>query len=132
MKLHREDNMMRDLFRGGLVTALLVLSFALAPPAIAQGDEYDEARNLVQRVQDDLHALHPTRDKDRSRINDALKHLSDLDRKFTKDQFRKGPLSDAIGNLKDILDHNTLEPRERDVVSADIHDLRELRLFKGR
>jgi hypothetical protein len=124
--------MIKNLFRGSLMTALLVLSFARTPPAFAQGDEYNEARNLVQRVQDDLRTLHPTENKDRNRINDALKHLSDLDRKFTKDKFSKGPLSDAIGNVQDILDHNTLEARERDMLNADIHDLRELRLYKGR
>jgi hypothetical protein len=114
------------------MTALLVLSLASAPVAFAQGDEYNEARNLVQRVQDDLRALHPNGHKDRDRINDVLKHLSDLDRTFTKDQFRKAPLSDAIGKLQNILDHNTLETRERDTLNADIHDLRELRLYKGR
>ena len=124
--------MIKNLFRGSLMTALLVSSFARTPAVFAQGDEYNEARNLVQRVQDDLHTLHPTGSKDRDRINDALKHLSDLDRKFTKDKFSKGPLSDAIGNVKDILDHNTLETRERDMLNADIHDLRELRLYKGR
>jgi hypothetical protein len=124
--------MIKNLFRGSLMTALLVLSFAPTPTAFAQGDEYNEARNLVQRIQDDLRTLHPTGHKDRDRVNDALKHLSDLDRKFTKDQFSKAPLSDAIGNLQGILDHNTLETRERDTLNADIHDLRELRLYKGR
>jgi Ni/Co efflux regulator RcnB len=123
---------MKKLFRRNLMTAVLVLSFAAAPVAFAQGDEYSEARNLVQRVQDDLHALHPSEHKDRDRINDVLKHLSDLDRKFTKDKFSKAPLSDAIGKLQDVLDHNTLETRERDTLNADIHDLRELRLYKGR
>ena len=94
--------MIKNLFQGSLMTALLVLSFARTPAAFAQGDEYNEARNLVQRVQDDLRTLHPTEHKDRDRINDALKHLSDLDRKFTKDKFNKGPLSDAIGNVQDI------------------------------
>ena len=124
--------MTQRLFRLNLITAFVLFSLAMAPATYAQGDEYSEARSMVQRVQDDLHALHPNGHKDRSRINDVLKHLSDLDRKFTKDQFRKGPLSDAIGKLQGILDHNTLEARERDTLSADVHDLRELRLYKGR
>ena len=124
--------MIKNVFGASLMTALLVLSLARTPAAFAQGDEYNEARNLVQRVQDDLRTLHPNGNKDRDRINDALKHLSELDRKLTKDKFSKGPLSDAIGNVKDILDHNTLETRERDMLNADIHDLRELRLYKGR
>ena len=117
--------------RRKLMMLALALPLASASAMLAQGDEYDEARNLVQRVQEDLHSLHPNGHKDRDRINDALKHLSDLDRKFTKDQFKKAPLSDAIGNVQGILDHNTLESRERDTLSADLHDLRELRLCKG-
>jgi hypothetical protein len=122
----------QKLSRASLAAAVILLSFATIPRVFAQGDEYDEARNLVQRVQDDLHSVQPNGHKDRDRINDALKHLSELDKTFTKDKFHKGPLSDAIGNLQDILDHNTLEPRERDVLNADVHDLRELRLYKGR
>ena len=97
--------MVGKLFRMSVTAALLVLSFAPGRVAVAQGDEYSEARNLVQRIQDDLHTLHPTGHKDQDRINDVLKHLSDLDRKFTKDKFSKGPLSEAIEKLKDILDH---------------------------
>lgn len=111
---------------------LLLLSLLPGPAAFAQGDEYDEARNMVQRVQDDLHHLNPTGGKDMERVKDALKHLSDLDRNFTKDKFKKAPLSDAISNIQGILDHNTLETRERDMLTADVHDLRELRLYKGR
>jgi hypothetical protein len=121
--------MFKKVFRAGLT---LVLAAGLTSPIFAQGDEYDDARKLVQRVQDDLHAVHATRHKDRSRINDAMKHLSDLDRNFTKDKFKKEPLSDAIGSVQGVLDHNTLEARERDMLSADVHDLRELRLYKGR
>lgn len=124
--------MIRDSCRAVCLAILLVVSSGAASVAFAQGDQYEEARNMVQRVQDDLHHLNPTNGKDRDRVNDALKHLSDLDRNFTKDKFKKAPLSDAIGNLQGILDHNTLETRERDMLNADIHDLRELRLYKGR
>jgi hypothetical protein len=123
--------MIKNLFRASLIT-LLVLSFARTPTARAQGDEYNEARNLVQRVQDDLRVQHPRGHDDRDRINDVLKHLSDLDRKLTKDKFSKDTLSDAISKLQNVLDHNTLEARERDALNADIHDLRELRVYKGR
>jgi hypothetical protein len=120
--------MIKNAIRTTLLASLLFSTF---PLAFAQGDEYDEARNLVQRVEDDLHTLHPHHHKDRERVEDALKHLSDLDRKFTKDKYSKGPLNDAIGNVEGILNHNTLEARERDMLTTDVHDLRELRLYKG-
>jgi hypothetical protein len=127
--------MTSSLVRPIVLTAFLVLSLGKAPAAFAQGDEYDQARTMVQRVQDDLKTIQPAgphQGKDRERIQEALKHLSDMDRKFTKDKFSKGAVGDAISNVQSILDHNTLETRERDMLNADVHDLRELKLYKGR
>ncbi len=85
-----------------MTTVLLLFPLTLVQPIFSHGDE-----------------------------NDALKHLSELDRNFTEDKFSKGPLSAAIGNVQGVLDHNRLETRERDILTADVHDLRELRLYKG-
>ena len=118
-----------------LLAACLLPLLVQAPAAFAQGDEYDAARNMIQHVQDDLRTIQPAgphQGKDRERIQDALKHLSDLDRHLTRDKFSKGAIDDAIGNVQGILNHNTLETRERDMLNADIHDLRELKIYKGR
>ncbi|MGA7413559.1 MAG: hypothetical protein WBW33_24000 [Bryobacteraceae bacterium] len=127
--------MIKTIHRHVLLAALLMPLLAQVPIAFAQGDEYDAARNMIQHVQDDLHTIQPAgphQGKDRERIQDALKHLSDLDRHMTKDKFSKGAIDDAIGNVQGILNHNTLETRERDMLNADVHDLRELKLYKGR
>ena len=126
--------MFKALIRPVFMTALLFSSLVSGPAIFAQADKYDAARNLVQRVQDDLQTLHPAgphQDKDRERIQDAMKHLSDLDRNLTKDRFSKGAISEAIGSVQGILDHNTLETGERDILNADVHDLRELKLYRG-
>ena len=118
-----------------LVAAFLVPLLIQVPQAFGQGEEYDAARSLIQHVQDDLHSIQPAgphQGKDRERIQDALKHLSDLDRHLTRDKFSKGSIGDAIDNVQGILNHNTLETRERDMLNADVHDLRELKLYKGR
>ncbi len=118
-----------------LLAACFVPLLLQVPMAFAQGDEYDAARNMIQHVQDDLHTIQPAgphQGKDRERIQDALKHLSDLDRHLTRDKFSKGAIDDAIGNVQGILNHNTLETRERDMLNADIHVLRELKIYKGR
>jgi hypothetical protein len=118
-----------------LAAAFLIPLLVQVPTAFGQGDEYDAARNLIQHVQDDLHSIQPAgphQGKDRERIQDALKHLSDMDRRLTKDKFSKDAISDAIDNVQGILNHNTLETRERDMLTADVHDLRELKLYKGR
>ena len=127
--------MVKGLSRSVFMATLLVSALTQAPTVFAQGDEYDAARSLVQHVQDDLHTIQPAgprQGKDRERIQDALKHLSDLDRHLTKDKFSKGAIGDAIGNVQGILEHNTLETHERDMLNADIHDLRELKLYRGR
>jgi hypothetical protein len=126
---------MKSLNRSVLLAALLIPSLTQGPMAFAQGDEYDAARNLIQHVEDDLHTIQPAgpqQGKDRDRIQDALKHLSDLDRHLTKDKFSKGAINDAIGNVQGILDHNTLETKERDMLNADVHSLKELKLYRGR
>jgi hypothetical protein len=125
----------KHLSRPVFAAALLFSSLVQSPKVLARGDGYEAGRNLVQRVQDDLHALHPAgphQSKDRERIEDALKHLSDLDRDLNKDKFSKSAISDAIADAQGILKHNTLEPRERDMLNADVHDLRELKIYKGR
>ncbi len=127
--------MFKAISRRVLLVGVLIPLLGQAPMVFAQGDEYDAARNMLQRVEDDLHTIHPSgphQGKDRERIQDALKHLSDLDRHFSRDNFSKGAIDDAIGNLQGILNHNTLETRERDMLNADVHDLRELKLYKGR
>jgi hypothetical protein len=103
--------------------------------AFAERDVFDVARDLVQRVQTDLTAVRDTgthKGKDRERLDTALKHLSDLDRTLTKDKFSKGRLDEAIEDVQHVIDHNTLESRDRDTLLADVRTLRELRLAHER
>ncbi len=96
----------------------------------AFAQDFGRARDLVARVQDDLqHAADFTRnnEKERVRYENVQHHLSEFDRELSRDHFDKGKLDDAINNLKDVVRNNTLNPRERDALAADLSDLRTLR-----
>jgi len=95
-----------------------------------QGANYDRARDLVARVQDDLQrAADFTRnnEKERSRYQNVQHHLSEFDRELRRDHFDKGKLDDSIDNLKDVVKNNTLESHDRDALAMDLSELRTLR-----
>jgi hypothetical protein len=108
-----------------------VLAFALSGAGwTLQAQSLDRARDLVDRVQNDLaRAEDFTRnnEKERVRYENVQHHLSEFDRDLRHDHFDKGKLDDAIDNLKDVVKKNTLESRDRDELARDLSDLRTLR-----
>jgi hypothetical protein len=108
-----------------------VLLFALTGAGwMLKAQDFNRARDLVARVQNDLaRAEDFTRnnEKERVRYENVQHHLSEFDRDLRHDHFDKGKLSDAIDNLKDVVQKNTLEGRDRDELASDLSDLRTLR-----
>jgi hypothetical protein len=97
---------------------------------LLQGADFNHARDLVSRVQDDLQrAADFTRNnqKERVRYENVQHHLSEFDRDLRQDHFDKGKLNAVIDNLKDVVKNNTLESHDRDALGADLSDLRTLR-----
>ena len=111
-----------------LVSAMPVVA---APGAWFQyGDRFDDIRNIVDRTQSDLHRasrLENAKGDQRSRYDNAQKHLSTFDRHLVKGHFDKGELDPAISDLQHILDKNTLQAADRDALTRDIQDLRAVR-----
>jgi hypothetical protein len=100
----------------------------------AQHPEFPEARNLVQRIQDNLRQsvgmATPAIKKDRKQIerwDKAQRSLSNFDKHLSEGKFDKGELDGAIGDLKDVVDHNTLSSEDRDRLNRDLGDLRQFR-----
>jgi hypothetical protein len=107
-----------------------VLAFAAPAPQGANGSR-EHARELLDRTQNDLRRaedLERRKGKEISRYENAGKHLSDFDRELTKNHFDKGKLGDLIGDLKDVVEHNTLDPESRDALRQDLGDLRVLKI----
>ncbi|HZT28982.1 MAG TPA: hypothetical protein VFA33_03800 [Bryobacteraceae bacterium] len=106
---------------------------------MAQTEMYANARSLVGRVQGDLRqAMNFTPQtgkeaaKEKERYDNAQRHLSDVDRNLAKGKFDNGKLDQAIDDVKNVVDHNTLSGRDRDQLTTDLRDLRDMRSRKGR
>jgi hypothetical protein len=106
---------------------ILLASAALATGLFAQ---MNDARSVIDRTQNDLRRAEEferQKHKEISRHENAQKHLSDFDRDYTKGHFDKGKLNTSIDGLKNVVEHNTLNPEDRDALSADLRDLRLVR-----
>jgi hypothetical protein len=97
-------------------------------------DRYDNARSLVSHVQQDLRRserfARPS-GKEKERYYNAQRHLSQFDRQLARGRFDKDKLDEAIDDVKNVVENNTLSPRDRDVLTGDLRDLRELRRTRG-
>jgi predicted nucleic acid-binding Zn-ribbon protein len=119
-----------------LTLAMIALtSLGICPTGMAQRNHsYENVRSTVQRTQDDLTQVRSqgTRnDKERERLDNARKHLSDFDRNLSKNKFDKGRLDSAIDDVKNVVENNTLEARDRDALAQDLTDLRRVRAMRG-
>ena len=85
---------------------------------------------LIDRVHVDLDhaygAFHFSRG-DRDRLNKAEKQLRDFAKQWRRDHFDKGELDDAISSIQHVLDKNRLPEHERDALSDDAGQLRQMR-----
>jgi hypothetical protein len=98
--------------------------------AVAFGQEFGNARDLVAKVQTDLQrAADFTRnnEKERERYHNVQNHLSEFDREVRWGKFDKDKLDAAIDDLKNVVKNNTLESHDRDELAKDLSDLRTLR-----
>ena len=89
-----------------------------------------DTRVLVDQTQNDLRTaaeFERHNGKEISRYENAEKHLSDFDREYRKGHFDKDKLDTAIDDLKNVVEHNTLDPQGRDALMDDLQDLRIMR-----
>jgi hypothetical protein len=109
-----------------LTVAIGALLASLAITAPAQ----ERARGVVDRTQDDLRRaseFERHKGKEVVRYENAERHLSDFDRELTKGHFDKDKLDTAIDDLKNVVEHNTLDPEDRDSLRRDLAALRDVR-----
>jgi Skp family chaperone for outer membrane proteins len=112
---------------------LLAASYAMSSgvAVAAPAHRIDDARDIVDRTQSDLRRaadFERRKGKEISRYENAEKHLSDFDKEITKGHFDKGKLDEAIDDVKNVVEHNTLDPDARDALNADLRDLRAVRV----
>jgi type II secretory pathway component HofQ len=122
---------MRSISRRLLAIAILLI--VVTGTNYAQG-RYGTARGLVASVQRNLrHAERFTRPsgKEKERYYNAQRHLSQFDRKLSQGKFDKDKLDEAIDDVKNVVENNTLSPESRDVLTRDLAELREMRRTRG-
>jgi hypothetical protein len=111
---------------------LFAASYAMNPgfAVAAPSHRIDDARDVVDRTLSDLRRateFERRKGKEISRYENAERHLSDFDKEITKGHFDKGKLDEAIDDVKNVVEHNTLDPDARDALNADLRDLRAVR-----
>lgn len=112
----------------------LLLLLSLLVPGHAQDSLYANARGLVDRVTADLHRaerVNHDREKERERYANAQRSLSNFDKELARNKFEKDKLDSAINDLKNVVENNSLDPRDRDQLTQDLRDLRALRQTRG-
>jgi hypothetical protein len=91
---------------------------------------------LIRSVADDVRrasssrggfSLRRTSRKDHKRYDNALKHLSEFDSKLSRGHFDRGKLDHAIDDVNNIVRHNHIDRRDRDMLAMDVERLREFR-----
>ena len=114
----------------GVVAVGLISAWSIK----AQEGSYPDARQLVQRVQEDLRHVgeeDARNHKQADHVEGALKHLSDFDRGLSNNKFDKDRLNAAIDHMKKVLNDNTLDAKDRDAINDDVRDLQHLRVDRG-
>jgi hypothetical protein len=85
---------------------------------------------LVDRVHEDLNRGYQVwhlRNGDRDRLNHAEHQLRDFTRDWDHAKFDKGDLDQSIAAIQHVLDNNHLTGPERDALSSDVDNLRNMR-----
>lgn len=115
-------------FKVQIAALALGASLALTASASPQWHDHEGGgiRGLIDRTQNDLrmasgleHGGHQ-----HERYQHAEDELSSFDRSLSKGHFDKDKLDRAIDDIKSVLDHNTLDPRARDMLRRDTEELR--------
>ncbi len=112
---------------------IVVVFVCMLVPAFGQRGG-SSGRSVIGQTQSDLRRsshLARGRGKEKDRIQNALRHLSDFDRRMSRGRFDKGILDTAIEDVNNVVKNNTLSPGDRDALSGDLQALRDMRARRG-
>lgn len=68
---------------------------------------------------------------ERSRYDNAIRHLSEFQNGLARGHFDKGRLDQAIGDVQNVVDHNPLDEHARGMLWNDLNNLRAFRATRG-
>lgn len=85
---------------------------------------------LVQSVEEHLRraaSFGRGRGKEYKRVDNAMRHLSEFDSKMSRGRFDRGKLDRAINDVNNVVRHNHIDRRDRNVLATDVERLRDFR-----
>ncbi len=95
---------------------------------------YGNSGSIVDRVLSDLDraaANSSTDGHERGHFATAQRSLLDFQSRWAQGQFDTGRLDRAVNSLKDLVNSNQVDPRDRSVLSSDLAALRQFRASRG-
>ena len=110
-----------------LFLVVLLLGLWQQTPVQAQG--YGGHRSTIGRTLGDLRAAsrYAHGGRERERIDNAQRHLREFDRELSRGRYNNHRIDEAIEDVHNVVRNNNLPPRERDILGADLQELRGLR-----
>jgi len=131
---------MRAFLSAGLLASVML--FSASAQVYRQNDPYYNGRpayrenrpDVLQMVENDLRnaAVHSSfSNKEARRYDNALRHLSEFQARLSRGSFDRGSLDRAIDDLNNVVRHNPLDYREREMLIGDLNRLREFRATRG-
>jgi non-ribosomal peptide synthetase component F len=132
---------MRRIQISGLIAAAVLVA-STANAQYRQDDPYRDGRGayrqdgtgLIRSVQSDLSRAASRgymSGRERSRLDQALRNLADFDRDLSRGRFDRHDLDRAIDHVNDVVKSNRIDPREREILYADLNRLRDFRASGG-
>lgn len=88
------------------------------------------SNGLVQSVQEHLRraaSFGRPHGKEYDRFNNAMRHLSEFDAKMSRGHYDRGKLDKAIEDVNNVVRHNHLDRRDRNMLATDVERLRDFR-----
>lgn len=68
---------------------------------------------------------------DRKRFDEARRELFDFESRFDQGRYDRHELDQAINRLERVVEHNSLDPRDRAALSEDLRHMRDFRGYEN-
>ena len=93
----------------------------------------NQDRSLFNRARIDLDraSSYPYQSRsDRKRFDEAKRDLFDFASRFEQGRYEKHQLDKAVDKIQDVLNHNSIDSRERGALDEDLRRMRDYRAFR--
>jgi hypothetical protein len=67
---------------------------------------------------------------DTKRFDEARSHLFNFESRFDQGRYEKHELDEAISHIQSVVDHNSLDPRDRGALGEDLRRMRDYRAYR--